>query len=80
MLSSRSIVDQWNTMEIVSPFFVGPERKNVILEWLLLLGEGAKATLRIHGRGKLDGQGANFEGPESLREVAIKHGIAPISW
>ena len=77
MLSSRSIVDQWNTMEIVSPFFVGPEVPNRPLEWLLLLGEGAKATLRIHGRGKLDGQGANFEGPESLREVAIKHGIAP---
>ena len=64
-------------MEIVSPFFVGPEAPNCPLDWLLHLEGGAKAVLRIHGRGKCDDQGADFEGPESLREVSCQHDFRP---
>ena len=77
MLSARSMADQWNTLEIVSPFFVGPEAPNRPLEWLLQVDGGEEAILRIHGRGKCDDQGADFEGPESLREVSLQHGFRP---
>ena len=77
MLSTRSIADQWNTLEIVSPFFVGPEAPNRPLEWLLQLDGVDEAILRIHGRGKCDDPGADFEGPESLREVSYQHDFRP---
>ena len=74
MLSARSMADQWNTLEIVSPFFVGPEAPNRPLEWLMQLEGVGKPTIRIRGRGKVDEQ-VEFEGPQSLCEIPQQHDI-----
>lgn len=66
----------WSGLNVISPFYAGPDVENRPMQKLVSLPGSERAVLRILGRGTAyDVLG--FEGPESLRSIARAAGFRP---
>ena len=76
LLSVLEPGELWSAMQVISPFYAGPDADNRPMEKLVSLPGSEGAVLRVLGRGTADDV-QEFEGPESLRSIARAAGYRP---